>query len=54
MPVRTITIHVFYKKANINLAAPISVGTAQGLQSVQGTVRNRMDALGLQFTWDLM
>lgn len=47
-------IHVFYKKANINLTAPISVGTQQGLQSVQGTARNRMDALGLQFTWDLM
>lgn len=46
-------VHVFYKKANINLSAPIAVGTQQSAASVQGRSRSHIEVFGLQVTWDL-
>lgn len=47
-------IHLFYKKPNFNVTAPIAVNTVQGRQSVYGHGRNQMNVLGFQVTWDLM
>lgn len=48
-------VHVFYKKARIAQTAAIASGPLfpQPLQSIQGRVKNRIDAIGLQFTWDV-
>ncbi len=47
--------HVFFKKDNnLNVPAPTAVNTTQGLQNVQGSIKNRLDAVGLQLTWDIV
>lgn len=49
-------VHVFYKKAHIAQFAPITSGPMFPLQpgqSIRGKVNNRIDAIGLQLTWDL-
>jgi long-chain fatty acid transport protein len=49
-------VHVFYKKAHINQSAATATGPlfpGQPLQSIKGRVKNRIDALGLQLTWDI-
>lgn len=50
-------VHVFYKKARIAQTAPIGSGPivarGQPQQSIYGRVKNRIDAIGLQFTWDI-
>lgn len=49
-------VHVFYKKARIAQTAAIARGPLfpqQPAQSIFGRVKNRIDALGLQFTYDL-
>jgi len=50
-------VHVFYKKAHINQSAATATGPlfpgGQPRQSIRGTVKNRIDAIGLQLTWDL-
>lgn len=46
--------HVFFKKDNnLNQVAPTAVGTIQGQQNLQGSIRNRLEAIGLQLTWDI-
>ena len=51
-------VHVFYKKARIDQPAAIARGPMfppqQPAQSIHGTVKNRIDALGLQLTCDLI
>lgn len=49
-------VHVFYKKARINQRAALTSGPLfpqPPLQSIRGTVKNRIDALGMQLTWDI-
>jgi len=46
--------HMFFKKDNnLNVVAPTSVGLTQGAQNLKGSMRNRLDAIGLQLTWDI-
>lgn len=46
--------HVFFKHDNnLNQVAPTAVGRPQGAQNLQGSIRNRLDAIGLQLTWDI-
>jgi long-chain fatty acid transport protein len=46
--------HVFFKKDNnLNQTAPIAIGRRQGAESVQGSIKNRINTLGLQLTWDI-
>ncbi len=50
-------VHVFYKKVGINQSAPTAVGplfaAGQPRQTIKGRVKNQIDALGLQLTWDI-
>lgn len=46
--------HAFYKKDNnINQVAPTASGIPPGAQNLQGSIKNRIDAIGLQLTWDI-
>lgn len=50
-------VHVFYKKARIYQTAAIASGpmfaAGQPAQSIFGKVKNGIDAIGLQLTWDV-
>lgn len=46
--------HVFFKHDNnLNQVALTAVGRTQGAENLQGSIRNRLDAIGLQLTWDI-
>jgi long-chain fatty acid transport protein len=46
--------HVFFKHDNnLNQVAPTAIGKTQGQQNLQGSIRNRLEAIGLQLTWDI-
>ena len=46
--------HVFFKKDNhLDQLAPIAIRRPQGQQNLQGSIRNRLEAIGLQLTWDI-
>ncbi len=49
--------HIFFKKDNnLNIVAPTTVGVPPAFapqQNLQGSIRNRLDAIGLQLTWDI-
>lgn len=44
--------HIFFKKADINMPGPANIGLPQ-TQSLQGTLKHQINAIGLQLTWDL-
>lgn len=46
--------HVFYKKdKNLNQNSPIAISRQQGLENLQGSIKNRIDTMGVQLTWDI-
>jgi long-chain fatty acid transport protein len=46
--------HVFFKKDNnLNQVAPTAIGRIQGAQNLRGSIKNRLEAIGLQLTWDI-
>jgi len=47
--------HIFFKKdKNLNVVAPTVAGIVPApAQNLQGSIKNRLDAIGLQLTWDI-
>ena len=47
--------HIFFKKdKNLNVGIPTTVGIVPvPAQNLQGSIKNRIDAIGLQLTWDI-